>query len=301
VLSKFHARFPDALLEVTNRDRAYNYMHLDLDLLRSPQLHSLDLLVLQTVLSNNGDDRQISEYPVLKQILQRSSNLRILKLGHLRREGYEIGTLYQKWHSEHKTEGDGELNLPFQNKDKFPTLTELSIIKGEYFNVDRNYDMNMAHCIAWKKAMNWKALTKLDLGNVRPFDFFKVFRGYIPQLTALRFRLSRGQAGADDAAPLLLVTNRFIDSIKALKELIIEDWTKSFFADLCPSIRSHQKSLRSLEVNPSVNPNYEVVSWDSASMVQLLENVSELDTLALAVDLSKSGGYWNSRRPRTWV
>lgn len=275
-------------------------MAIDLDLLRSPQLHSLDFVILRNGdFSSSSPDREISEFPVLKQILQRSPNLRILKLGSVQEPSYEFGRFYQRY-AEFDTDGDGPLNLQFKNKASFPTLVEIGILKEDIRANVPGYDLSASHCIAWKAAMNWKALTKLDLGNAHPNDFFVIFRGQIPQLKKLKFRLSRGSDSQDDPATLLQATKRFLDSIKGLDELVVEDRTRYFFPDLWHSIQKHEHSLRSLGVNASESSNRNVPGWAAEPLTQLLEGLPRLTTLSMAVDLLKSPGYWN-RNTLAWV
>lgn len=272
-------------------------MAIDLDLLRSPQLHSLDFTVLQN--GFYGPDREISEFPVLKQILQRSPNLRVLRLGCTQELSYDFGRFYQRY-AEFNTDGDGPLNLQFKNKDSFPTLEEVGILK-ERFRIDvPGYDLSKAHCIAWKKATDWTVLVKLDLGNTPPNDFFMIFRNQVPQLKSLKFRLSRRSDLPDDPAILLQATRRFLDSISGLDELVIEDWTRNFFPDLYLSILRHGHSLRTLEVNASERSNKNVPGWAVEPLTQLLKGLPRLNALCMAVDLLKPPGYWDGRS-LAWV
>jgi hypothetical protein len=242
VLERFHSRFPNARLEDRNRGRASRFAPLDLNLLRSPQLHTLDILLHQTAIRVDGEERNVSEFPALKRMLQQNPNLRVLRLAYSKNNLYQLGAQSQNWQSEYNIDGQGHLNLQFEQGDTFPTLTELVIIgnKREQLEWQYNYDMSERHCIAWKRVMNWSSLTKLDLGASNSYNFFTVFCGSVPQLKSLKFRLIQRPE------PALAVTERFLDSIHALEELAIEDDTKEFFVPLCTSIRKHGESLRRL-------------------------------------------------------
>ncbi|KFY13798.1 hypothetical protein V492_03039 [Pseudogymnoascus sp. VKM F-4246] len=293
VLSKIHILFPTARLNVKNTERGQSPHELDIDLLRSPQLHSLELVVLQSGQYYCRPDQTVSEFPVLKQILLGSPNLRVLRLGYIRHEGYDFAR-FARYYESFNTDGEGPLNLQFQNKDCLPTLTELGILTEERRIYEPGYDLSKEHCIAWKSAMNWKALTKLDLGNARTGNFFMIFRGHIPQLKSLKFRLSRGKDSDEDPAPLLQATTRFLDSITGLEQLKVDDWTRSFFPDLWPSIAKHGHSLTCLEVNASERGNRYCPGWSAEPLTQLLSSLPNLGTLSLAVDLLKSPGKgWN--------
>ena len=294
VLSKIHSLFPTARIHVKNRDRARSPygrydrdMALDIDLLRSPQLHSLEIVVLQSGEYNYGPDRTISEFPILKQILLGSSNLRVLRLGCIQETRYDFAKFAQYYES-FNTDGEGPLNLQLQNKDCLPTLVELGILKEAHRIYEPGYDLSKAHCIAWKRAMNWKALRRLDLGNARPGDFFMVFCGHIPQLKSLKFRLSCGKDSNEDPAPLLRATIRFLDSVMGLEELEVADWTRSFFPSLLSSIAKHGHSLTCLEVNASERGNKNFPGLVEESLTQLLSDLPKLSTLSLAVDLLKT-------------
>jgi hypothetical protein len=294
VLSKIYSLFPTARIDVRNHARGrsgYGQYHkdmaLDLALLRSPQLHTLELVVLQSGEQNCKPGRTVSEFPVIKQILQGSSNLRVLRLGCIRDGGFDFERL-DPYYDAFRTDGEGPLNLQFRNKDRFPTLVEFGILKESNRIHELGYDLSKSHCIAWKRAMNWKALVRLDLGNARPGGFFMVFCGYIPQLKSLKFRLSRGKDSNEDPAPLLRATTRFLDSITGLEELKVGDWTRSFFPDLWPSIAKHGHSLTTLEVNASEIGNERIPGWSAEALTQLLSSLPRLRTLAVAVDLLRS-------------
>ncbi|KFY35974.1 hypothetical protein V494_05427, partial [Pseudogymnoascus sp. VKM F-4513 (FW-928)] len=253
----------------------------------------LELVVLQSGQYYCRPDQTVSEFPVLKQILLGSPNLRVLRLGYIRDERYDFAKFAQYYES-FNTNGEGPLNLQFQNKNCLPALAELGILTEERRIYKPGYNLSKEHCIAWKSAMNWESLTKLDLGNARTGDFFMIFRGHIPQLKSLKFRLSRGRDSDEDPAPLLQATTRFLDSITGLEQLKVDDWTRSFFPDLWPSIAKHGHSLTSLEVNASERGNRYCPGWSAEPLTQLLSSLPNLGTLSLAVDLLKSPGKdWN--------
>ncbi|PVH73038.1 hypothetical protein DL98DRAFT_608610 [Cadophora sp. DSE1049] len=294
VLSTILTRFPTVQLYVKNIDRGRSSdgrygrdTTLDLDLLHSPQLHSLELVVLQTGDYYCGPSQINSEFPVLRQLFHGNPNLRILRLGGFQEVCYSFYHFAKSYES-FDTSGDGPLNLQFQKKDQFPTLVELVILKKKYCIHDPGYDFSKEHCIAWKKVMDWKALQKLDLGNARPDDFFMIFCGHIPQLKSLKFRLNLGKDSSEDPVPLLRLTTRFLDSITGLEELEVADWTRAFFPDLCASIMSHGKSLNRLEINASERGNRNFPGWSAESLSQMLSELPKLRTLSIAVDILRA-------------
>jgi hypothetical protein len=154
--------------------------------------------------------------------------------------------------------------------------------------------MNMAHCIAWKKVMNWTALTKLDLGAAQSYDFLVVFCGSVPQLKSLKFRLT------EPLDAIRTITEQFLDGINALEHLTIQDETRFFFVDLCASIRKHGGSLKFLDINPSILSSTDPAGIASDHLGYLLETLPRLQNLALAVDLGGSDVQW-PRNVYEWV
>ncbi|KAG4439921.1 hypothetical protein IFR05_004596 [Cadophora sp. M221] len=305
VVSGFHTLFPSALLSIRTRQRGnaapwgyYWNTAVDLDLRRSLQPDCLDFVAIQ-----NGSDiplgaspdpsKEITEFPVLKNILQRSPNVRILELGCIAGGNYMIGNIVQKVES-YKSDDSHPFYTQPRSQESFPTLKEVvSLTQNRNIYHPPGFQLSKPQCIAWKTSMNWKALVELDLWNSRPNNFFVIFRGYIPQLKILKFRLSLGPGSVEGPAPLLHATTRFLDSIEGLEELAISDWTRTLFPGLCESIARHGHSLRSLDVNPTERLSKYVPGWSAEPLKQLLESLPKLVNLAIAIELLKSPGYWS--------
>ncbi|KAL5328785.1 hypothetical protein ACEPPN_002289 [Leptodophora sp. 'Broadleaf-Isolate-01'] len=305
VVSNFHILFPSALLSIRTRKRGaaapwgyYWNTAVDLDLRRSLQPHCLDFVAIQNgsgfpLGASPDSSKEIAEFPVLKNILQRGPNIRILELGCIAGGNYMIGNIQQKAEP-YKNDDNRPFHTQFRSEDLFPTLKEIaSLTQNRNIYHPPGFELSKPQCIAWKTAMNWKALVELDLWNARPNDFFVIFRGHIPQLKILKFRLSLGPEIKEDPAPLLRATTRFLDSIEELEELVISDWTRTLFPGLCTSIARHGHSLRSLDVNPTERLSKSVPGWTAEPLKQLLGSLPKLVKLAIAIDLLKSPGYWS--------
>ncbi|KAL2075386.1 hypothetical protein VTL71DRAFT_329 [Oculimacula yallundae] len=302
VLSKLHTSFPTALLSVRNRKRtsATPWVHhwntaVDLDLRSSVQSSRLDFVVIQNgsefpIGAGTSSNKELNKFPILNHILQRSSDICIQYFGCITGGSYMIGSIMK---NEKMARNDVYESVSGKS-DLFPTLKEIANLKKDrniYYPPD--YHLTKTQCIAWKTSINWKFLVELDLWNARVNDFFIIFRGHIPQLKILKFRLALESDSKDDRASLLRATKQFLDSIESLEELVILDWTRSFFADLCSSIARHGHSLRLLDINPSERSSNYVPGWAAEPLGQLLDSLPRLDKLAIAIDLLKSPGYWS--------
>lgn len=312
MVSNFHTLFPSSLLSIRNRKRGaaapwgyYWNTAVDLDIRCSRQPLCLDFVAIQ-----NGSEfplgagpdasKEITEFPILKNILQRSPDVHILALGCIAGGSYMIGNIHQKAES-YEHDDNGPFYTQFRSEDSFPTLKEIaSLTQNRNIYHPLGFELSKAHCIAWKTAMNWKTLVELDLWNARSNDFFVIFRGHIPQLKMLKVRLSLGPESKEDPASLLRATTRFLDSIEGLEELVISDWTRRLFPGLCPSIARHGHSLRSLDVNPTERLSNYIPGWTTEPLKHLLDSLPELIKLAISIDLLKSPGYW-SRGVLAWV
>lgn len=237
--------------------------------------------------------QEIAVLPVLGQIFQHGTYIRLLSLGILEGDSYIVGNLHEIIELD-ESDREGSLTSYIQNQDSLSARDELAgLIRNRNLYHSPGYDLTKPQCIAWKKAMNWKPLIKLDLWNSRITDFFMIFRGSLPQLKSLTFRLTLGPESNDDPTLLLRLTTQSLDSIQGLEELVIIDWTKSSFLGVSISIARHGHTFRSHEVNPSERLNRSLPGWAVEPLIQLLQTVPKLRNLALAIEAIKSPGYWS--------
>ncbi|KAH7407278.1 hypothetical protein BKA64DRAFT_666206 [Cadophora sp. MPI-SDFR-AT-0126] len=305
VASNFHTLFPSSLLSVRSRKRGapapwgyYWNTAVDLDVRRSLQPLCLDFVAVQNgskfpIGASPDSGKEVAEFPVLKNILQRSPDVCTLALGCIAGGSYMIGNIHQKAEL-HNNEDTRLFYKQLRSKDSFPSLKEIACLtKDRNMYYPPGFELSKAQCIAWKTAMNWKALVELDLWNARPNDFFVIFRGHIPQLKILKVRLSLGPEHKEDPAPLLRATARFLDSIDGLEELAISDRSRRLFPGLCPIIARHGHSLMSLDVNPTERLSKYLPGWTAEPLEHLLDSLPKLVKLAIAIDLLKSPGHWS--------
>lgn len=156
---------------------------MDLDLLLSPQLHTLEYTVSKEVREPWRDEMHI-----LAQILQRNAKLKILRLNCENGDVPSFSALGQNPHglTIETSRSSRVASLPLLEKgdiyiDRLPCiLEELSFLRGSYsMNM---YDLGNNHCLALKQCLDWSKLVKLDLGHLPMARFHQVFLAFCHSL-----------------------------------------------------------------------------------------------------------------------
>lgn len=283
VIASFHARFPEARLCYVNRTRGrdtssgreYN-MVMDLDILTSPQLYSLEYTFFKEA---TGPSR--SELPIMARIMRNSKKLRVLRFvcEEDRRFHFED---YYGFYERFGSDGHGFKNLPFSAftlDDQLEPLQELAFL-SDPLRADTFYDFTDSHCNAWRFCMDWSKLVTLDLGGQGPSPFFEIFRGHVPNLKSLSFTLTRGgpqSIGVDNVR----IIGDFLDSIKGLEELYITNASNGFFPILWSYVKKHGPTLRVLKTTNLLNASWK---WTKVVLVELSQTCPQLRSLTIDLE-----------------
>ncbi|RDL35315.1 uncharacterized protein BP5553_07246 [Venustampulla echinocandica] len=294
----FHARFPSARLCYTNTSRGrdanagreYN-MVMDLEILTSPQLHSLSYTFLK---EDSGSSR--SELPIMARIMTASKNLRILRFvcEPDRRFHFED---YYGFYERFGSDGHGSKNLPFSAftlDDQLEPLEELAF-SSDPLRAESFYDFSDSHCNAWRYCMDWSKLRTLDLGGQGPSPFFEIFRGYVPNLKSLSFTLTRGGLPNIGVENVRIIGN-FLDSINGLEQLCVTNATNGFFPILWSHVKRHGPTLRTLKTSNVLNATWK---WTEPALLELLQSCPELTELTVDVELGR-GIQPNGEKESVW-
>lgn len=229
-------------------------MSMDIDLLTSPQLYSLEYTVLcQSCMT-------VSEFPVLTKILLQSRNLRILRLGCQTEAGFQIKD-YLHLYTSYDTDGSGTFNLCLKPKDEFPPLEELTFISPAYIFMKPLYDMSRDHCIALKSCLDLSKLKILRLGATSSVVFFAEPIGCTPNVRSSSFTIS-GSAIIDQSFEYVqTVTMEFLKSLSNLQELHIVNPSRKYFPEIWPIVQSHATTLQKLLIHVPEDQS-ELISGD---------------------------------------
>ena len=233
---------------------------MDLALLTSPRLYSLEYTVLCPVrlFSPLGPER--SEFSVITRILQRSKNLRVLRLGAVEDSRFKFGD-YQEKYARFGADGSGALNLCLRRGDVFPPLEELT------FSSPRNdspalYSLTPNHCFAMERSMDLTALKVLDLGRTASHIFFANLNGCVPNLKSLSFTMLNPYQNNQSPEYVERVTADFLGCLSGLEELHINNDSMEHYPKLWPIIKRHASTLQKLSMDEpddqSENEVYEV-------------------------------------------
>lgn len=295
VLRLFHSRFPEARLCVSNLTRGSvkgtpSDKSMDVELLSSPQLYSLEY----TVLCDNPTTR-LSEFPVLRKVLLPNKNLRILRLGCS--SNHRIPS---RDYQDQSQFNQGPFNLDLRPGDSFAELNELEFISKPNVYGYQLYDLSHEHCKAWKECAALSKLQKLNLGQLPSQVFFAAVPGSVPLLNSLTFTIQSLFVSRWEPENLETVTAQFLDSILGLEVLRINNESKKFYPKVWLSIQNHGKSLKELTMDVSEYQNKEVPGWAESRFIQLLEHCPRLSTLTIKVLLQKSPEH-NANRQLIWV
>lgn len=265
LLVALHAR-PKIRLEVFIPERYGKPMQHAL--LASPSLHKLDFTIFGFVYQKPCP----SEFRTFKRLLGKGGGLKSLTL-HVSDYGDKAPTVRPDLE-------EGELNFNFEPGDNFPALEEL--ILDCY---DRYY-LSAAHCDIWTTCMNWSYLKNLDLGHATPQYLLPTLTGLVPQLKRLRFgfwrNAHRSNASWGSSQDLKVVIN-FVQSIKALEEIVLISWDDVQCTQIRPAIfTQHGDSLRTVEHDLDFRD-----SWNLGHFEELREKVSGLEELNVTIQMER--------------
>lgn len=208
VLSAFQTKWPEARLGVSN-DRCWPYVPIDLDLLRCPQLHLLEFTIVKRSLLEPE-----SEYPLIRQILLHSRNLRILRLDTVDNNDADFSYMDDIL---------GPLNLQLTEGDTCPLLQELKL--------PDTYELDLEHCLTWQSCMDWSALRSLDLGERCSENFLSTLSGKVPKLERLLFHLFPGP-NPSWTCTNMSVLRKFLNGIDGLQEVHIKNYCVEVFEEV---------------------------------------------------------------------
>lgn len=291
-MATFSRRWPGARLNVSNMTRSQNlarqsYDLPDIDLLSNPQLYSLKYRVLGG--PRNGN--MASEFNLLKHIIVKADNLRILHLHFKKDSSFNLEALEQALTSRGlEYHLGGPYNLPFRRGDTFPPLEELKIDSW-------HYELSKSHCIAWKECMDWTKLKTLDLGEELAGGFLTTFRGSIPYLTSLQFPL---HVGSDrELRCSVAEAGEFLASVTRLEKLHIE--CGGSFRQLWPYVSTLLPTIRVLDIKTS---QLSGDTWTQSVLSQLQTQSSNLESLFIDFNMEqavKAMGKPGARVPRGYI
>jgi len=287
ILSAFRNRWPDASLGVFNSNRSNvvsrTYFPMDLDLLKSPQLHLLDYAIV-----GEASPDRVSEFPLLKHVLLYGKSLRILRL-HIQSGPSPFDSQFDFYSL--CDDFSGPFNLQFQSGDICPPLQELKL--------PRQYRLDTDHCMIWRDCMNWSCLTNLDLGNRCPENFLIALCGFVPNLKYLRFALWEGKDPEEQCSNMSVV-RKFLNTIDALKELYIQNYYQDFFEAVWPRIKRHCLTLQVLEVH-TPRGYTKWPRWGTLEMDDLLRRSTRLSALSLDLGLLKENAAIGEENRLIWT
>ena len=234
----------------TSRGRETNGLYdmsMDLALLTSPRLYSLKYTVLCPVRLFSPLGAERSEFPVITRILQRSKNLRVLRLGAVEDSRFKFGD-YQEKYARFGADGSGALNLCLRRGDVFPPLEELT------FSSPRNdspalYSLTPNHCFAMERSMDLTALKVLDLGRTASHIFFANLNGCVPNLKSLSFTMLNPYQHHQSPVYVESVTADFLGSLSGLEELHINNDSMEHYPKLWPIVKRHASTLQKLSMD----------------------------------------------------
>jgi hypothetical protein len=279
---------PETRLHVTNNLRRGLYVPLDIALLSSRNLHSLDLTVCKKWISTRPRVFKYRfEFPALKSALLQAKNLKVLRIS-----VEDCIPDQQQWafHS--------NPNLDFEDGDVFPNLEELTLPHDHYV-------LSADHCAKWARAMNWSYLRRLVLRYGAPKHLFSALTGKVPNLKALHFGFWPN-ATPDRTWECLDVSivGRFLDSIDGLEELHVKSMYMTEFQEIQEEVfKKHGKSLKSLHVRFT---GAMAKGWVVEDVRSLTEHCLELQFLSLkiAMEMDPEGPYgstiWVSSQPTVY-
>ncbi|KAH0566254.1 hypothetical protein GP486_000352 [Trichoglossum hirsutum] len=284
VITKLEDQWPDARLSVTNHrrlDAADEDMNIDIRLLSSPLLHSLRFTI--HYLGIGTDNGTLSELPKLKEILLKSSRLKVLHLklcqgiptypNDYRRFKIDISKAPQ-W-----------LYLPLLPSDRLTPLHELMLSDWPPYYLSRQ------HCEIWRECMDWSQLRCLDLGAGCPGNFFEALLGRVPNLKSLRMGFdttSRPYGRLTCVDPTFV--QGFIESIDSLHELFITNQVRDP-GILFPAIVKHHESLQTLAFHTPPDTSFRHSGpgvWTTEQLTQLREQFTKLSRLEIDLSLADS-------------
>ncbi|KAH6710810.1 hypothetical protein BKA61DRAFT_578638 [Leptodontidium sp. MPI-SDFR-AT-0119] len=223
-------------------------MSMDLDLLASPQLYSLECTVLC-----QSSPANLSEFPVLTQILLQSSKLRVLRLACVSDSRFQFKD-YQSKYATFGTDGSGPLNLFLKAGDKFPPLEQLAFISPTHISPTDDfspqlYRLSRDHCLVMKESMDLSKLRTLDLGRTSSHVFFAELAGYVPNLKSLSFTIPNPSVSHQSTGYIQSVTAEFLEPLSNLQELYIHNQSMQDYPKLWPIIRRHASTLQKLSMD----------------------------------------------------
>lgn len=249
-------------------------MVMDLEILTSPQLHSLSYTFLK---ENRSSSR--SELSIMARIMTASKNLRILRFVCEPDSRFNFEDYYG-FYERFGSDGHGPKNLPFNAftlDDKLEPLEELAFCSAP-LRTECFYDFADSHCNAWRFCMDWSKLRTLDLGGQGPSPFFEIFRGYVPNLKSLSFTLTRGgPTGVENVRTI----GDFLDSIKGLEQLCVTNTTDGFFPIVFSYVKKHGPTLTTLKTSNVMNATWK---WTEPAFVELLQSCPKLIKLTVDVE-----------------
>lgn len=249
---------------------------MDLDILTSPQLYSLEYTFFK---EENYPSR--SELPIMARIMPKSKRLRILRFVCEPDTRFHFEDYYG-FYERFGCDGLGFKNLPFSAftlDDQLEPLQEL-VFSSDPMRAETFYDFTDSHCNAWRFCMDWSKLVTLDLGGQGPSPFFEIFRGHVPNLKSLSFTLRRG-APQSIGVDSVRIIGDFLDSIKSLEELCVTNGSDGFFPILWSHVKNHGPTLRVLKTTNILHPTRK---WSKTSLVDLSQVCPQLRILRIDLD-----------------
>jgi len=218
-------------------------MSMDVDLLASPQLYSLEYTVLCESPATNR-----SEFPVLTRILLLSKNFRILRLGCSSDSRYKVQD-YQHLYTGFRTDGVGSLNMCLKSGDKFPSLEKLVFMPpgNRYWN--QVYHLTRDHCIALNECIDWTKMKVVDLGQTASHIFFAELAGHIPNLKFLDFTILNFNVWHQNPSYVQSMTVESMESLANLEEFHMSNQSMQYFPRFWPIIQRHAATLRRLSMD----------------------------------------------------
>ncbi|MCJ1281074.1 hypothetical protein MMC26_000392 [Xylographa opegraphella] len=201
--------------------------------------------------------------------------------------------------------GDDPWSFNWRAGDRFPDLEALTL-SGYDWESESGFDWSTRRppsIDAWKAAMNWDLLKRLDLDRP-PNSFLEAFRGELRSLEALILRPRWGFWGDEDtfcvfdeaAKQLRENYTTFIAALPPLRELSISGMGE--LLNITPILEAHGPSLRKLIIHEFERDcTYES---GNATLIRPFLNVAQIEEIktaapnleSLSLDVYRSANRW---------
>jgi hypothetical protein len=284
LLQTLFKQWPEARIHFSGLARHYEptLSRIHIDVLRSPQLYSLEVLVC-------FGEYYGEELCFLKD--------HIIVASALKRFTVQVDEPLDLYYVDTPTYRCPH-DIKLRSDDVMPALEEFTLVTNWY-------RLSKAHCQELRACADWSKLRKLDLGRDSPLNFLIALTGTVPNLKSFRFGC--GYWWSHGRWPFSPPQNHdiqsFVDAIDGLEEMVVLADEEGIWSSIQSGfLEKHGPTLKRyhVAVSPSPLPSQSPLPALNQEMIcKLAETSPGLEDLAFQLHLHKEGmEEWS---PKTWV